>query len=139
MAEALRGDLCKRCEVRSLTLMLSSKIRGIRCQINKSGVRIYEVANGSYQMNLKWYIEGKECSIKINIYDNGSIELIEGNDVTEEQLKGNNKVKIGKQHEAKSLHKVVGPLLPKQQQHFEKVRLLLKDVNILQPAVEARR
>ncbi|MGL9759656.1 MAG: hypothetical protein ACR5LA_13535 [Wolbachia sp.] len=40
-------------------------------------------------MTLKWNAQGKECNIKINIHDNGSVELLESNGVTEEQLRAN--------------------------------------------------
>ncbi|QOD38227.1 hypothetical protein [Candidatus Wolbachia massiliensis] len=90
--------------------------RGIRGQIDKEGARVYEVINGSYQMTLKWYVEGKECNIKINIHDNGQVDLIEGNGVTEEQLRAHKEVKVGKPHEAKFLHEALASQLQQTQQ-----------------------
>lgn len=87
-------------------LLPPSEKRGIRLRIDEHGTKIYEVANGSYEMTLKWHVEGKECNIKINIYDNGSVELIESNGVTKEQLAANN-LKIGRQYEAKPLHEAL--------------------------------
>ncbi|VDM99851.1 unnamed protein product, partial [Onchocerca ochengi] len=50
------------------------------------------VINGSYQMTIKWYAGEKECNIKININDDGSIKLIKDNGITEEQLRANKEV-----------------------------------------------
>ncbi|WP_051599653.1 hypothetical protein, partial [Wolbachia endosymbiont of Glossina morsitans morsitans] len=70
--DILSGNMCKKYDVKTVTLLLpDQKTRGVRCQIDKDGARIYEVANGSYQMTLKWNAQGKECNIKINIHDNG--------------------------------------------------------------------
>ncbi|WP_225247194.1 MULTISPECIES: hypothetical protein [Wolbachia] len=55
-------------------------------------------------MTLSWYDEEKECKMKINISDDGSIKLIESNGITWEQIAAHKEVKVGKQHEAKSLH-----------------------------------
>ncbi|MDR2548531.1 MAG: hypothetical protein LBC34_03525 [Rickettsiales bacterium] len=62
MVDILSSDVCKKCHVRAVTLMPptddQSEKRGIRCRIDNDGKRIYEVANGSYEMTLKWYVEG---------------------------------------------------------------------------------
>ncbi|WP_264722940.1 MULTISPECIES: hypothetical protein [unclassified Wolbachia] len=106
--DILSGNMCKKYDVKTVTLLLpDQKTRGARCQIDKDGARIYEVANGSYQMALKWYAKEKECNIKINIHDNGSVELLESNGVTEEQLRANKEAKIGRQYEAKPLHEAL--------------------------------
>ncbi|UIP91926.1 hypothetical protein IYZ83_001600 [Wolbachia pipientis] len=68
----------------------------------KNGVKIYEVDNGSYYMTLNWYAEGKECKMKISISDDGSVEFIESNGVTWEQLAAYKEVKVGRQYEALS-------------------------------------
>ncbi|APR98198.1 hypothetical protein [Wolbachia endosymbiont of Folsomia candida] len=114
MTDLLNGDVCKRYNVRTITFCLPDKsnTRGIRLRIDENGVKIYEVANGSYQMTLKWYVEGKECNIKINIHDNGRVELVEGKGVTPEQLAANN-VRVGRQYEAKPLHEALGSQLQK--------------------------
>ena len=101
MSDILNNDLCKQYGVKAITLLLpQSKARGLRCRVDGHGTRIYEVANGSYQMTLKWNAQGKECNIKISIHDNGSIKLIEGNGVTMEQLAAHKEVKVGRQYEA---------------------------------------
>jgi hypothetical protein len=62
------------------------------------------VANGSYKMDLKWYVEGKECKMKISISDDGSVELLENkSSVTWEQIAAHKEIKIGRQYEAKPL------------------------------------
>ncbi|NSM56976.1 hypothetical protein HET73_06670 [Wolbachia endosymbiont of Atemnus politus] len=127
MYSILSGNMCKKYDVKTVTLLLpDQKTRGVRCQIDKDGVRIYEVANGSYQTTLKWYVEGKECNIKINIHDNGSVELVEGNGITEEQLLAHKEVKVGRQYEAKSLHEALASQLPQTQlqQSSEEVNFL---------------
>jgi hypothetical protein len=130
MVDILGGDMCKRCRVRAVTLLLptddQSEKRGIRCRIDNNGRRIYEVANGSYEMTLKWFVEGKECKIRILISDDGSIKLIEGNGVTEEQLHAHQEVKVGKQYELKFLHEALASQLPQTQlqQSSETVKVL---------------
>lgn len=46
MSDALSGDVCKKYGIRSITLMLSDKVRGISCKIDDHGTKTYEVANG---------------------------------------------------------------------------------------------
>ncbi|AGK00345.1 MULTISPECIES: hypothetical protein [Wolbachia] len=114
--DILSGNMCKKYDVKTVTLLLpDQKTRGVRCQIDKDGARIYEVANGSYQMALKWYVDGQECKIKILISDDGTIKPIEGNGVTEEQLRANQEVKVGRQYEAKPLHEALASQLPQTQ------------------------
>ncbi|OCA06007.1 hypothetical protein [Wolbachia endosymbiont of Trichogramma pretiosum] len=76
----------------------------MRGRVDEHGVRIYEVANGSYNMTLNWYGEEKECKMKINISDDGTIKFIESNDITWKQIAAHKKVKVGKQYEANSLY-----------------------------------
>lgn len=114
--DILSGNMYKKYDVKTVTLLLpDQKTRGVRCQIDKDGARIYEVANGSYQMTLKWNAQGKECNIKISIHDDGSIKLIEGNGVTMEQLAAHKEVKVGRQYEAKPLHEALASQLPQTQ------------------------
>ncbi|MCA4775067.1 hypothetical protein IHO40_02975 [Wolbachia endosymbiont of Mansonella ozzardi] len=150
MVDILSGDMCKKCHVRAITLMLptdnQSEKRGIRCRIDNDGKRIYEVANGSYQMALKWYVEGKECKVKILISDDGSIKLVEGNDVTKEQLLAHREVKVGRQYEAKFLYEALASQL--QQKSSESIKVWqqpstgVTDVDIPQqhqtPAIQAK-
>ncbi|WP_250295551.1 hypothetical protein [Wolbachia endosymbiont of Oedothorax gibbosus] len=115
MIELLSCETCKRCNVKSMTLMLPTtggqfEKRGIRCRVDEDGTRIYEVANGSYNMTLNWYVEGKECKMKINISDDGSVKLIESNGVTWEQLAAHKEVKVGRQYEAKPLYEALSYL-----------------------------
>ena len=61
-------------------------------------------------MNLNWYVEGKECKMKISISDNGSVEFIESNGVTWDQLAAHKEVKVGRQYEAKPLYEALSYL-----------------------------
>ena len=114
VVDVLNSDLCRKYGVDGITLLLPSKskceTRGIRCRVDENGVRIYEVANGSYYMNLNWYVEGKECKMKISISDNGSVEFIESNGVTWDQLAAHKEVKVGRQYEAKTLYEALSYL-----------------------------
>lgn len=62
-------------------------------------------------MTLKWYVDGRECKIKVNIDGNNGVTLLEGNGVTAEQLRANKEVKIGKTREPKSLYEALVPQL----------------------------
>ncbi|WP_265026229.1 hypothetical protein [Wolbachia endosymbiont (group A) of Bibio marci] len=134
IAKFLNSDVCKQYNIKAFTLLLPpSEKRGIRLRIDEHGTKIYEVANGSYEMTLKWHVEGKECNIKINIYDNGSVELIESNGVTKEQLAANN-LKIRRQYEAKPLHEALVSQLPQTQlqQGSEVVKVLPQSSQVQQ-------
>lgn len=48
--------------------------------------------------------------MKINISDDGSIELIESNDITWEQIAAHKEVKVGRQYEAKFLYEALSHL-----------------------------
>lgn len=61
-------------------------------------------------MTLNWYAEGKECKLKISISDDGSVEFIESNGVTWEQLAAYKEVKVGRQYEAKPLYEALSYL-----------------------------
>ncbi|CAG5057258.1 unnamed protein product [Parnassius apollo] len=132
MSVILNNDLCKQYGVKAITLLLpQSKASGLRCRVDEHETRIYEVANGSYQMTLKWNAQGKECNIKINIHDNGSVELLESNSVTEEQLRANKEVIIGRQYEAKPLHEALASQLQQTQlqQSSEEVKFFVAAFN----------
>lgn len=122
MSDAISGDVCKKYGIRSITLMLSDKVRGISCKIDDHGTKTYEVANGSYEMVLRWYVDEKKCIIKVSINDSGNVELLGHNGVNLEDLKANN-VKIGRQHEAKSLYEALSSQLQQAQlENFEIVQ-----------------
>lgn len=117
VSSLLNDGICKRYRVGSITLCLpdKNKTRGIRCRLGKDGVRIYEVANGSYEIHLKWeaqQVGGCCCSIGfalISISDDGSIKLLEKTGVTDTQLHAHKKVKVGRQYEAKFLSEALMP------------------------------
>ncbi|WCR53255.1 MAG: hypothetical protein PG981_000277 [Wolbachia endosymbiont of Ctenocephalides orientis wCori] len=69
-------------------------------------ITAYEVASGSFAVILGWYVEGKECIVRFNVHDNGSVKLVGHNGVSEEELIAH-KVKVGRQYEAKPLHEVL--------------------------------
>ncbi|WP_017531656.1 hypothetical protein [Wolbachia endosymbiont of Diaphorina citri] len=109
ISEVLNDDVIKKYDLSSITVCLpdESKTRGIRCRVDENGTRIYEVANGSYYMTLNWCTEGKKCEMQIKISDNGSVEFIESNGVTWDQLAAHKEVKVGRQYEAKPLYEAL--------------------------------
>lgn len=112
ITEALNDDVIKKYNLSSITVCLpdENKTRGLRCRVDENGVRIYEVANGSYDMDLSWSVEGEKCEMKIRISDNGSVEFIESNGVTWDQLAAHKEVKVGRQYEAKPLYEALSYL-----------------------------
>ncbi|MFT4314586.1 MAG: hypothetical protein AB3P11_05895 [Wolbachia pipientis] len=110
--DLLVGEMCEKYNVKAVTLLLldQEEKRGIRCRVDENGTRIYEVANGLYNMELSWEVEGKKCEMKISISDNGSVEFIEGNDVTWDQIAAHKEVKVGRQYEAKPLYEALSYL-----------------------------
>lgn len=128
IAKLLSGDICKKYKVKTITFCHpnQAKKRGACCYINDNGERVYEVISGLYEMTLKWYVDGKECKIKINIDGKNGVRLLESNGVTEEQLRANKKVKVGKRREPKSLHEALASQLPQiqLQQSSEEVKFL---------------
>ncbi|WP_341817039.1 hypothetical protein [Wolbachia endosymbiont (group A) of Agelastica alni] len=126
IAKLLSGNICKKYNVKTITFCHSNqeKKRGACCYINDKGERVYEIISGLYEMTLKWYVDGKEC--KINIDDKNGVRLLESNGVTEEQLRANKEVKVGKRREPKFLHEALAPQLPQTQlqQSSEEVKFL---------------
>ncbi len=124
VTKLLSGNTCRKYNVKTITFCYPNqkKTRGACCYINDNGKRVYEVINGSYQMTIKWYAGEKECNIKININDDGSIKLIKDNGITEEQLRANKEVKVGKKCEAKFLHEALASQL--QQKSSELIKVL---------------
>lgn len=125
VTKLLSNDVCKKYNVKTITLCHSDETRGACCYTNDNKERVYEIINGSYNMTIKWYVEEKECKIKINIDSNGTITLLESNDVTEEQLRANKKVKIGKKSKANFLHET--SLLSNLQQSSETIKACHSD------------
>lgn len=109
----LSGNACKKYNVKTITSCHpnKNKTRGLCCYINDNGERVYEVINGSYDITLSWYVEDNKCKIKININDDGTIKILEGNGITQKQLLANKEVKVGKKCEAKPLHEALASQL----------------------------
>lgn len=111
ISKLLNDAICKRYRVGSITFCLpdKNKTRGVRCRIGKDGVRVYEVANGSYQITLDWEVRqvGGCCGgigfALISISDDGSVKLLERSGVSDEQFRAHKKVKVGRQYEARFL------------------------------------
>ncbi|WP_438456332.1 hypothetical protein [Wolbachia endosymbiont of Kerria lacca] len=127
IAKLLGGSICKEYGVRTITFCYPNqeKKRGACCYINNDSdneERVYEIISGLYEMTLKWYVDGRECKIKVNIDGNNGVTLLEGNGVTAEQLRANKEVKIGKRREPKSLYEALVPQL--QQKSSESVKVL---------------
>lgn len=55
VSSLVSNPMCERYGLDSITFCLpdKNKTRGMRCRLGKDGTRIYEVANGSYEMDLK--------------------------------------------------------------------------------------
>ncbi|MGL9762975.1 MAG: hypothetical protein ACR5LB_12955 [Wolbachia sp.] len=105
--------------------------------------RVYEIVNGLYEITLRWYVHEKEC--KINIDNKNGVRLLESNGVTEEQLRANKEVKVGKRREPKSLYEALASQLQQAQpESTETVKVLpqLADINTPQqqqsPAAKAK-
>ncbi|WP_264682543.1 MULTISPECIES: hypothetical protein [unclassified Wolbachia] len=127
IAKLLGGSICKEYDVRTITFCHPNqeKKRGACCYINNDSdneERVYEIISGLYEMTLKWYVDGKECKTKVNIDGKNGVTLLEDNGVTEEQLRANKEVKIGKRREPKSLYEALAPQL--QQRSSESVKVL---------------
>lgn len=110
VSAVLDGPICKKYGAGSITLCHPDQTRGLRRRVDKEGTIIYEVANGSFKVILGWYVEGKKCVVEFDVHDNGSVVLTRHNGVTEEELMAN-KVKVGRQYEAKPLHEVLAQQL----------------------------
>ncbi|MDG7053362.1 MAG: hypothetical protein LKM45_05830 [Wolbachia endosymbiont of Alcedoecus sp.] len=91
IAKLLGGSVCKKYNVKTITFCHPNqeKKRGACCYINDNGERVYEIISGLYEMTLKWYVDRKECKIKIDIDSKNGVRLLESNGVTEEQLGAN--------------------------------------------------
>ncbi|KLT22344.1 hypothetical protein wVul_1278 [Wolbachia endosymbiont of Armadillidium vulgare str. wVulC] len=124
IAKLLSGSICEKYDVRTITFCHPNqeKKRGACCYINDDEERVYEIISGLYEMTLKWYVDGKECKIKVNIDGENGVTLLEGNGVTAEQLCANKEVKIGKKREPKSLYEALASQL--QQRSSESVKVL---------------
>ncbi|WP_265036099.1 hypothetical protein [Wolbachia endosymbiont (group A) of Anomoia purmunda] len=101
ISEFLNSDFCQKNGISGFSTLHSDGKSGMHGFVAEEGegkekrkVRHYVVTDGSYEMTLNWYVNGEKCTIKINI-DKDGVELIEGNGVTEDQLKANKDVKIG--------------------------------------------
>ncbi|WP_395463505.1 hypothetical protein [Wolbachia endosymbiont of Cantharis cryptica] len=102
ISEFLNSDFCEKNGISGFSTLHSDGKSGMHGFVAEEGegkekrkVRHYVVTDGSYEMTLNWYdAKGEKCTIKINI-DKEGVELIEGNGVTEDQLKANQDVKIG--------------------------------------------
>ncbi len=126
----LEASKCKEYGVNAVTICKpdENKTRGVRLTLledeNGQEVRSYEVINGTYEMVLGWYVEGKKCEMKVSISDDGSAKILKRNGVTDEQICAHTEVMVGKQHEAKFLGEALGLQPAKaqaQQKNFEGV------------------
>lgn len=131
LKDLLDNDICKKRDVRAITLCNSDKdkTRGIRLFVCEDGTRIYEVANGSYEMALRWHVEGKECKVKVLIHGDKPVELIESNGVTDEQLRAHKEVELGPQCKVKPLYEALAPQLQQAQlkSSEEKIKVLSQE------------
>ncbi|WP_265037954.1 hypothetical protein [Wolbachia endosymbiont (group A) of Hylaeus communis] len=97
ISEFLNSDFCEKNEISGFSTLHSDGKRGMHgfvAEEEGKKIRHYVVTDGSYEMTLKWYAEGKECKIKIKIDANG-VDLVKGDDFSLELLEVNRDVKIG--------------------------------------------
>ncbi|BFD47187.1 MAG: hypothetical protein DMENIID0003_02610 [Wolbachia endosymbiont of Sergentomyia squamirostris] len=97
ISEFLNSDFCEKNEISGFSTLHSdgkSGMHGFVAEEEGKKIRHYVVTDGSYEMTLKWYAEGKECKIKIKIDANG-VDLVKGDDFSLERLEVNRDVKIG--------------------------------------------
>ncbi|WP_065106745.1 hypothetical protein [Wolbachia endosymbiont of Nomada ferruginata] len=97
ISEFLNSDFCEKNEISGFSTLHSdgkSGMHGFVAKEEGKKIRHYVVTDGSYEMTLKWYAEGKECKIKIKIDANG-VDLVKGDDFSLERLEVNRDVKIG--------------------------------------------
>ncbi len=83
-------------KVTAVTLLTSDEEkRGIRISLNEKKERLYEILNGEYCIKFNWEVDGKACSITMNIRDDGKIvysNVSEG--LIYQDLEKNNDVKV---------------------------------------------
>nr|WP_240991850.1 hypothetical protein [Wolbachia endosymbiont of Glossina morsitans morsitans] len=97
ISEFLNSDFCEKNEISGFSTLHSdgkSGMHGFVAEEEGKKIRHYVITDGSYEMTLKWYAEGKECKIKIKIDANG-VDLVKGDDFSLERLEVNRDVKIG--------------------------------------------
>ncbi len=97
ISEFLNSDFCQKNGISGFSTLHSDGKSGMHGFVAEEGgkkIRHYVVTDGSYEMTLKWYAEGKECEIKIKIDANG-VDLVKGDDFSLERLEANKDVKIG--------------------------------------------
>ncbi|MGL9726095.1 MAG: hypothetical protein ACR5KV_05665 [Wolbachia sp.] len=113
IAKLLSGNTCEKYDVRTITFCYPNqeKKRGACCYINDDRERVYEMISELYEMTLQWYVDGRECKIKVKIDGKNGVTLLESNGVTKEELRANKEVKIGKRRELKSLYEALAPQL----------------------------
>jgi hypothetical protein len=93
ISEFLNSDFCTNNKISGFSTLHDNGKSGMHGVVS-GGIRHYVVTDGSYEMTLKWYAEGKECEITINIDANG-IDFVKGDDFSLERLEANQDVKIG--------------------------------------------
>ncbi|WP_338406736.1 MULTISPECIES: hypothetical protein [unclassified Wolbachia] len=97
ISEFLNSDFCEKNGISGFSTLHSdgkSGMHGFVAEEEGKKIRHYVVTDGSCEMTLNWYVNGEKCTIKVDI-DKEGVKLIEGNGVTEDQLKANKDVKIG--------------------------------------------
>ncbi|WP_341816629.1 hypothetical protein [Wolbachia endosymbiont (group A) of Agelastica alni] len=97
ISEFLNSDFCEKNGISGFSTLHSdgkSGMHGFVAEEEGKKIRHYVITDGSCEMTLNWYVNGEKCTIKVDI-DKEGVKLIEGNGVTEDQLKANKDVKIG--------------------------------------------
>ncbi|MDN5247686.1 MAG: hypothetical protein QWI36_00910 [Wolbachia endosymbiont of Tyrophagus putrescentiae] len=93
ISEFLQEQFCQDNGISGFFIPASNREKGMHGYHSLDGVRHYAVTDGSYEMTLNWYVEGKKCTVTITVSEKG-VELIERNGVTNDELKANKDVTI---------------------------------------------
>ncbi len=96
--ESFLGNVSCRADpkVTAVTLLNSpEEERGLRISLDKNKCRLYEVINGSYSIQFSWKVGNEDCSIIVNISNDGTVTCDNiSEDLTFEDLEENKDVKI---------------------------------------------
>ncbi|KAL7638113.1 UNVERIFIED_CONTAM: hypothetical protein RMT77_011738 [Armadillidium vulgare] len=94
VSDFLNLSFCKEKRISRFILMIDNGQNGLSCDVNAKGIRCYKVQNGSpVLLMINWYVGEKKCTVEIELGVN-SVKIINLNDVTEEELSMNQKIRI---------------------------------------------
>lgn len=111
--DLLENDICKEYDFSAVNICHEDGTRGLRLIICEDAdgneCRLYRVISQTYDMDLNWFVEGKECKMKISISDDGSVKILQRNGVTDEEIRAHQCVFLGgKELEPRLLSEALG-------------------------------